>query len=418
MRRWHGRSGFAVVASLASVLVACGGAGDDGTAGPSEVSSAADTSVAPSSVVSGGAEPATLAYDDVIEPGAMQTARAIVDRLGPDAAFAAVVLALDAGYEVDQIAEHVSVLTVDGVIPDVVPAGVAAGVFTTADRAGEDAASGAPLGFRGVAAPSEPTPGAFLDTLSDKASRGAILTGPPAQHVDDAGDVAAFIGALLYLKDIGYSFDQIVEGLYFGEVHLTYVDWEEEDDNECILLVERDGTVTLPAGSPAEGNIWANDCATGIRARTTTRLIIDGEVVNANFPDDNTEPTSGEGESEATPGPPGQAVQPSLTVDDVEVELVGCPDPNFPNVCEYRVITTLDYVTPVVPSTITCKGGLFASEDRSVADQSGTVDVAVVFEVRDGGEGGLTATCSLASAGTETFPPVSVEAVGETPDPD
>ena len=44
--------------------------------------------------------------------------------------------------------------------------------------------------------------------------------------------------------------------------------------------------------------------------------------------------------------------QPFLRVIDADVEFAGCPDPNFPDVCQYSFAVTLDYVTPIVPPTL------------------------------------------------------------------
>jgi hypothetical protein len=209
----------------------------------------------------------------VIDPAAMKTSRDIVDRFGPDDAFAAVVLALDAGYGADQIAEHANTITPDGTIPGVAPSGPASGVFASA--LGDVSAMAAPPGLRLAA---EPTPADLLDTLTVKAERGEVLTGPPSSlAMDDKEMGEAFIGAILFLASIGYSFDQVVEGLIFGDLHMSYA-----YERDCILLAEGDGTVITPAGPPSPGNLGAEDCIKRMTypgTKSGMRVLIDGDWV-------------------------------------------------------------------------------------------------------------------------------------------
>ena len=113
---------------------------------------------------------------------------------------------------------------------------------------------------------------------------------------------------------------------------------------------------------------------------------------------------SGTGSSSNNPEPaqppaPPARVHPTLTVIETQVKLEGCPDPNFPNVCEYTMVIWLEYTTPE-PSRIKCQGFLFASDERRVDDTAGAITLSLTFsdsETRpmyDLSE--LTASCSRA----------------------
>ena len=161
----------------------------------------------------------------------------IVDRLGPDAAFAAVVLALDAGYGADQIAQHASVLTSEGTIPGVAPTGAPTGVFATATAPAQ-----------GLRLAAEKTPAQALANLKAKAY--------------DEDTVETLLGTVLFLAGVGYSAEQILEGLIFGEQRyartaMQGLEGEGLDYTRCIVLAEQDGTLITPAGpSTVERSGW------------------------------------------------------------------------------------------------------------------------------------------------------------------
>ncbi len=249
------------------VLPACGDSADDAATGTS--------GIAPTVTVL----EALGAYGTVIDPAAMETARQIVERLGPEAGFGAVVLALDAGYGTDQLAEHATVLTEDGTIPGVAPSGPASGVFTGATALGEESAQAVRVVLR---LDDEPTPADFLTILNAKADRGEILTGRPAAlDMNERDTVEAFVGAILALVEVGYSFDQVVEGLYLGEQrHVTYDDEDFGEGMRCILLAESDGTVITPTGKPVPGHHAARWCNEHIGSESM-EVLIDGELVAA-----------------------------------------------------------------------------------------------------------------------------------------
>lgn len=191
--------------------------------------------------------------ETVIDAEVMATVGVIVDRLGPDPAFAAVVIALDAGYAADQIAQHASVLTPQGTIPDVAPTATPTGVFATANG-------------QGLRRSAEKTPAQALANLQAKAY--------------DRDTVDTLIGTVLSLSGTGYSAEQIIEGLVFGEQRfaLAAVDGIER----CILLAERDGTVIIPAGPPTLAD--GRRCAVGIMNRSELLVAIDGNWVEAATP--------------------------------------------------------------------------------------------------------------------------------------
>lgn len=118
--------------------------------------------------------------------------------------------------------------------------------------------------------------------------------------------------------------------------------------------------------------------------------------------------------------PSGPQVQPSLTVDDAEVVFEGCPDPNFPNVCQYSIVVTLDYVTPSIPSEINCSIGLSGRDERSVTDHSGTATLTVGYSILRGrpewDKLEVSATCSMFATGGEAFGSVSVVASADRPE--
>lgn len=210
--------------------------------------------------------------ETVIDAEVSATVRAIVDRLGPDAAFSAVVLALDAGYGADQIAQHAGALTSDGTIPGTAPLGRPSGVFATATA-------------QGLRRAAEHTPAQALANLKAKAY--------------DEDTVETLLGTVLLLAGTGYSAEQILEGLLFGEQRYarTALDPGPEGGGaryeRCILLAEQDGTLIVPAG-PSTVYGKAELCALGIKNRAEVLVVIDGEWVEASTTTDSavTQPPS------------------------------------------------------------------------------------------------------------------------------
>ncbi len=225
-----------LVACVALVLAACGGE--------------ADTDTMETIDPAAGSPETSVGYEEAIDPDVLALAQEIGDRLGRDDGFAAVVGALDAGYRVVQIRSGASDLQADGTISGVAPEEAARGVFAagTGDIGGMTVLAAAVDVF--VAAKVSPQD---LHAALERKEKGELFEG--------------FLGAVVALVDVGYSLEQIVDGLVFGEARLaTIVDPDNSYDNEeCIVLAERDGTLIAPEDAAQRAFYESQDCADVIR---------------------------------------------------------------------------------------------------------------------------------------------------------
>jgi hypothetical protein len=223
-----------------------------------------------------------------IDPEVMAVAATIVDHVGPEDAFEAVVLALDAGYGVDQIAAASSTLEADGTIPGVLPENPAEGVFA-ASAVGSTGFGVVLAVSPGVAADPEIT--ALEDKIDNSVSALGLLE-PMSEEEEEEAE--ARVGLILALAGMGYSMEQIVEGLVFGEQRygmfsaLGTVEAALEVDSDeplfkCPVLAEMDGTLVTPAMEPARiGDSYV--CHTETFGRDTplggVKVLIDGRLVD------------------------------------------------------------------------------------------------------------------------------------------
>ena len=143
-------------------------------------------------------------------------------------------------------------------------------------------------------------------------------------------------------------------------------------------------------------DVLITKCADRIVAEATGTSVPAADPGGTGSSSNNPEPAQ-------PPAPPAR-VHPTLTVIETQVKLEGCPDPNFPNVCEYTMVIWLEYTTPE-PSRIKCQGFLFASDERRVDDTAGAITLSLTFsdsETRpmyDLSE--LTASCSMVATAGE-----------------
>jgi hypothetical protein len=227
---------------------------------------------------------------------------AVVDRLGPEDGFAAVVLALDHGYDVAQVVNGAASVAPDGTIAGVTPSGPAPGLFTES----AEAFGGALIVAAGpvvLAAAEEVTIDDFSAVLRRNFDeRSSLSTHPVAETVsaedEDRATVEAMIGGILALVDVGYTLDQIVEGLVLGELHFAAaLDPEfDKQDNICIVLASNDGTVIAPESGAGYSFDRTLNCRTAIDDGQLS-VLVDGEIVK-------TSPTTTTPPAEAETPPP------------------------------------------------------------------------------------------------------------------
>lgn len=192
----------------------------------------------------------------------------LVAALGVDEATTAVVLALDSGYSFDQLtaAAAAGTLSTDGTISGVDPVYDTYGLIVNSSPSATDvSATGEPRAVHAIlltralaAADSDPVPqNAFIRNLNDRAND--FFSPREAERQQE--ERGRFVIAMLYhLSSLGYSFEQIVDGIVFGEIHWfkpTQPGADGEDVQPCIGLSRigsDDSLVAItPASHPAKG---------------------------------------------------------------------------------------------------------------------------------------------------------------------
>lgn len=223
----------AAAVGMAVAAVACGGSSDE---------PAVDTEVEAELVVQIAG--AVLADAEMIGP-----VEALAGDVGEDLVFEAVALALDRGYSVGQLSEAAGAGTVavDGVIVGADPDGDPFGFLVASEMEAQSF---------GRAADLPVTPGDLADAVSpvhpDFDWR--------VDLDDDAVDNVVLAGVLMTLVEMGYSFDQVVEGVVFGELSVRYATDRKSYSTGselvalgCLSLADGTGSVVVPERSPARG---------------------------------------------------------------------------------------------------------------------------------------------------------------------
>lgn len=256
---------------LALVLGACGGGDTDTGEAETPSTAVADTTAEVS-----------------LDAEATDAATTIVDRLGPAEALDAVLLALDAGYGPDQIMDGGAVLEADGMIPGVEPDGPVQGVFADGPVAvgglrGVWAASLGPV-LIAVADEEAPTVQSIADELERDFDLGGRIVGGTEETLSETEreNTAAMVGALLILIDTGYSLEQIIEGVVFGEYRwaLGSTSGADERSAQCIVLASSDGTLVTPANRAPESALPSGGICAAAISKGTVKVLIDGRRVD------------------------------------------------------------------------------------------------------------------------------------------
>lgn len=192
----------------------------------------------------------------------------LVTALGVEEATAAVVLALDSGYSFEQLtaAATAGTLSTDGTISGVDPAHDTYGLIANEGPPAADVSATAEhqvvpaiLLTRAIAAAdSDLVPqNDFIRDLNDRANDFFA----PREAERRQEERGRFVIAMLYhLSSLGYSFEQIVDGIVFGEIHWlrpTQPGTDGQDVQPCIALSRigsNDSLVAIaPALRPAKG---------------------------------------------------------------------------------------------------------------------------------------------------------------------
>jgi len=221
------------VFALAAGAVACGGSDDD----------AADTETESVAVEE-------IAVSVLADPEVIGLVEVIAGDVGDDMVFEAVALALDRGYSVEQLSEvgGTGAVSADGVIVGVDPVGESFGVLLVDD---------AVASFGRTADATVP--------VEDLAEAIAPVHDDFNWRVDldeDLQNNVVLAGVLVTLVEMGYSFDQVVEGVVFGELSVryatelkSYTTGSELVGIGCVTLADGTGSVVVPSRDPVPGTV-------------------------------------------------------------------------------------------------------------------------------------------------------------------
>lgn len=188
------------------------------------------------------------AFDSVASPPALVVAEAAVEHFGDDLTAAlAILLALDRGYDVAQIVEAIASGTLTaagGVVVDgtvVAPAGTAADLIADKGPADATASSATVLAMdflAGAAVTVEELQG-YLGMFDGFVTE--ALTEPPSASTQQAPDAevernrnVAMTLTLLDLADVGFTAEQIIQSVIFGEIECAWV----KDDFEVRMSIQ------------------------------------------------------------------------------------------------------------------------------------------------------------------------------------
>lgn len=260
MRRWTS------VWAIAIAVVLVTGCGGDSAPEPTEAPPASESVAAP------------------LNPELAVTAATIVDRLGPDEGFAAAVEALDQGYSVDQIMNGADTIEPNGSVPGVGPAGAPLDVVAwSGDASGETIY----LAAETLAAAPNPSAEELQAALNRHFEPTAALTDGPTQDDIELAEkeaAEALITGILGLVDVGYTLDQIIEGVFFGEQRWSIgrVDNEGQGGRDrfiCSVLASDDGTLVVPR-HPAPAYAYESKACRRAIDSGTVHFTVDGALID------------------------------------------------------------------------------------------------------------------------------------------
>ncbi len=299
MREIVGRARLLLVAGLLVGTTACGSGSSDGNG---------------SSIATGPSDAVAEQEASSSSPTPIAVADAIIARHGPVAGFAATLYALDAGYSTDQLTTAAlnGMLDADGSITGVEPIGPDHGLIAapveSIRRSGETPPSTAEDVYRQIdhkltTLATIRLLGAPLGVADDISYEDVFPSEPElSEAAKDAA--AAQIGVLVSLIDVGYTFDQVVNGFVFGEIQAAIgVDRSRETGTgwsldggavaACFTLRDSTGGVIVPDGQGANRLLMSATCGRAIRAGTISFDGLDGLRRDAaeNGSDDTTRAT-------------------------------------------------------------------------------------------------------------------------------
>ena len=200
------RRGVGLLVVMAMIASSCGG---DSTV------PAVDDSKSPASEL-------PIPLEEAVDPETLAAVEQVIDYLGPDTAFYAVLYALDDGYDADQIIAAITdrSLREDGSIPDAEPARPQVGVVT---RSGPSAYGDLTVLAAGESLALGPTIADSAEALKCAAlvqaqhlflrTTGFTDCDPFAPEEATSEEATAMVSLLLALTMAGYSVDQIVGNL-------------------------------------------------------------------------------------------------------------------------------------------------------------------------------------------------------------
>ena len=210
--------------------------------------------------VSGGAVDdgvATVDLSIVVDAATVSAIDSCVEALGPEDAFRGVLFALDNGYDVGQVTAGMGdgTLDGDGVIRGVEPAGAMVGII---DRSGPSARGAIVLAAGPVIVAGERNVTAEEFKLGLAQALSAVFSvmerrgerGEAAQETLVSAESRAMIGTMVGLVSAGYTLDQVVEAVVFGEGAIPI---PVPGKRLCLVIHDARGESVLPINDPVDG---------------------------------------------------------------------------------------------------------------------------------------------------------------------
>ncbi len=264
-------------------------------------------------------------------------AGALAADVGDDAVFGAVAEALDRGYTVAQLVEAAGkgIVTRDGLIEGVEPAGESFGLILGSDPDGGGNA------FPIVLAAPQLVAAAWADPVTADELEEAMASSRDIYDLDvEDADSIALVAVLLHLIDMGYSFDQVVEGVIFGEMSLALTP-ADSGSSICFALVDGRRKVVMPERNPGGAFIEATVCRNLVRSLVATGSPADQPA---------TDLRSGDGGQTTTSEAAFEAEDPDEIADGTYVGevVLGIAIPNYSIVASRVEITISDGVADIV----------------------------------------------------------------------
>jgi len=191
----------------------------------------------------------------VVDAGTVSAIDTCVESLGPEGAFRGVLFAFDNGYDAEQVTAAMSdgSLDANGVIRGVEPSGAMVGLI---DRSGPSAHAGVILAAGPVIVAAGPvTAEEFKRGVGDEIAAMfpdfnfiTVAETDPQEFSSEAS--RAMIGTMISLVSAGYTLEQVVDAVIFGE---EAIDVPAPGKRVCLVIMDARHEPILPINDPMDG---------------------------------------------------------------------------------------------------------------------------------------------------------------------